>query len=872
MATKNTFIEINESQNIVERFFENDKPHVISFMQLIKYANAIDGEIAVKYNNSIIGASRIDSVFFFYISKLNDRYAIKFKHLDSKIPFDEEDISFPELKHYCKEAIEYVDREGIEKVEPATRKTSEDIESDADVGFSVDETGNPYFYPDYLSQFDKEFQGYKPFFENNKDVKITEYIFTRRVKNALAREDIVTLGDLVNLSIFDIYKIRGIGTNSIYEILRSCKLLCPDNSAYTDAGSFGGIAVEINPPGFNEGDYWEDLQDKVSSIITPENMPDIDTERIADDVVEAYVKRIEDLLICYAKSLKRIKERELDIFVRRATTSETLESISKDYDVTRERIRQLNKKAIRKIQYGLIKGTGSSDEINKINESLIDADEVLVWEVLSYFKCCRKEIWGCLRGVLAKKNVIQNIEQALDLYIEATKQDVGSDGSEPLKEKSRKRYSDWAAEYPEYVVVKKMGYYYSSYGNSALILNELLGYKLVYTSKNNLAYTGGTSRTKIEEALQSANISYIVVESEEIVAVYDGKKKADLICSNSNGPEETENVDVETGEITEPESDKRDENHRYTKELISMLSSRYGFIGFYHYTDFDNLGKILDSGYLICRSMNKNQFTDAADQDALIRAPKWIFDQVRLFYFPLTPFLYKNEGVKPNKNGPHMPRPVALIFDARIALLDGVKHLDGSAINLTEDTNHQTQITKEAKEALSFNWDLITYRGPVPKYGNGITQVFGETNGASITNHKNAEMLLPGRVSIKMLKEIKFRSAADLKQAVSLYGENSLFSIDPSVFNKNHSFLSDYDIEWDQYYGSISIMLKYWVVDNLNRYSHVIKFWNARELLDEVTVDIDNDTAVLEFENYKDVTRIEYYMQNVLCVVWENKE
>ena len=404
MATKNFFIEIHESQDVIERFFENDKLHAISFMQLIKYANAIDRKIAVKYNDSIIGASRIDSVFFFYICKLNKGFAIKFKHLDSKIPFDEKDVSFSELKHYCKEAIEYVDHEGIKKGEPAVRKTSEDNESDFGAGFSVDETGNSSFYPEYLYKFDKEFQEYKPFFEANKDVKITEFIFTRRVKNALAREDIVTLGDLVELSLFDIYKIRGIGTNSIYEILRSCKLLCLDVPANTATGSPGRITVDVNPPGFNDGNYWDELQFRISSIIAPENMPDRDTVMTINDDVEAYVKHIEDLLICYAKSLKRINERELDIFVRRATTSETLESISEDYDVTRERIRQLEKKAIRKIQYGLIKGTGSNNEANKINELLIDANEVLMWEVLSYSMCCRKDIWACLRSVLAKKN------------------------------------------------------------------------------------------------------------------------------------------------------------------------------------------------------------------------------------------------------------------------------------------------------------------------------------------------------------------------------------------------------------------------------------------------------------------------------------
>lgn len=71
---------------------------------------------------------------------------------------------------------------------------------------------------------------------------------------------------------------------------------------------------------------------------------------------------------------------------------------------------------------------------------------------------------------------------------------------------------------------------------------------------------------------------------------------------------------------------------------------------------------------------------------------------IRLFYFPKTPFLYNIEGIKPKRHdlfgemfgeGPHMPRPVALLFSEDVAYMDGIKFCDGSASYLlASNTEH----------------------------------------------------------------------------------------------------------------------------------------------------------------------------------------
>ena len=305
-----------------------------------------------------------------------------------------------------------------------------------------------------------------------------------------------------------------------------------------------------------------------------------------------------------------------------------------------------------------------------------------------------------------------------------------------------------------------------------------------------------------------------------------------------------------------------------TDSLLSLLKEEYGFKGFYHYTDFSNLKEILSSERIVCRNKAKGHFWDSADHTALDRAPEWVGDQVRLFYFPKTPFLYKNEGFKPNASGVHMPRPIALIFDESVAYLNGVKFLNGSAINLTGDEQHRTDITKDVSEAMDYRWDLIAYRGAVPSRDNDIEEVFGERDRGKITNCKNAEMLLPQELNISYLKCIAFRSIADYKQAVELFGESKLFQFKPNLFNNNHTFLNDYSIKQDRQNATISIALYYHEKEKLNNYRHHIIIKNEEVTIEKNEIFVNNNKDSIELVGFTDATKVEYYIDDILCAEW----
>ena len=80
----------------------------------------------------------------------------------------------------------------------------------------------------------------------------------------------------------------------------------------------------------------------------------------------------------------------------------------------------------------------------------------------------------------------------------------------------KKKYADWSEDYPNYLVLTHAGLYYMAWGRSAEVLNEVLDYKLAYTKKNNVPYTGGPNLDRIIEALNANHINYLVVEYGKI--------------------------------------------------------------------------------------------------------------------------------------------------------------------------------------------------------------------------------------------------------------------------------------------------------------------------------------------------------------------
>ncbi len=76
-------------------------------------------------------------------------------------------------------------------------------------------------------------------------------------------------------------------------------------------------------------------------------------------------------------------------------------------------------------------------------------------------------------------------------------------------------YESWAAYYPDYVVIKKEGYYWTCRGESAKVLHDILGYKL--TGSDSYPKTGGPSLDRITGALKRSRKNYVAIEGRTVI-------------------------------------------------------------------------------------------------------------------------------------------------------------------------------------------------------------------------------------------------------------------------------------------------------------------------------------------------------------------
>ncbi|MBO4374345.1 MAG: ATP-dependent helicase, partial [Lachnospiraceae bacterium] len=76
-------------------------------------------------------------------------------------------------------------------------------------------------------------------------------------------------------------------------------------------------------------------------------------------------------------------------------------------------------------------------------------------------------------------------------------------------------YVSWAERFPEHVIVKKEGAFWTTRGKSAEVLNQVLGYKL--GGKPGAYMTGSPAIDPIVQGLNENRISFIVVEGGKII-------------------------------------------------------------------------------------------------------------------------------------------------------------------------------------------------------------------------------------------------------------------------------------------------------------------------------------------------------------------
>ncbi|MBE2934609.1 DUF4433 domain-containing protein [Anoxybacillus flavithermus] len=240
-------------------------------------------------------------------------------------------------------------------------------------------------------------------------------------------------------------------------------------------------------------------------------------------------------------------------------------------------------------------------------------------------------------------------------------------------------------------------------------------------------------------------------------------------------------------------------DHKQIRRTVERLKKVYDFKGPLHFTDFSNLGSIINSGYIYSRKFCHNhniEFYDVADQEVIRHTKLDVQNCVRFYYKEKNMTLYRNEGIKVEGSHPHIPIPVYLLFDEEILYLDYTVFADGNA---------GSQYTTYGKNYEFFNdimdWDTIFHRGPIYLDEGPYKWEF--------KRKRQAELLSTQPISLEYLRKIIFRCDTDYKRACNLFGKNDLYVVDRNMFNNERNFIKDYRIEIDNSINKRSLLLTF---------------------------------------------------------------
>ena len=164
----------------------------------------------------------------------------------------------------------------------------------------------------------------------------------------------------------------------------------------------------------------------------------------------------------------------------------------------------------------------------------------------------------------------------------------------------------------------------------------------------------------------------------------------------------------------------------------------------------------------------------------------------------------------------------------------------------------------------NMDWDKIFHRGSLPIEDSQIKR--------EIVRKRNAELLGLTDISLKYLNKIIFRSKADYKRAINLFGEDDKFELDSSLFNCNNNYIDDYKINSNKdNKKNIDIHLKF-NRRNYQDYSHRIiiksiisdnKVYDKNISFSDAT-DLERHGRIKNLPNNK--LKFTYYMNDILSI------
>ena len=113
--------QVENAKEIIDRFFRNQKNLANEFYGLLKYIKSLDSEIVLRFSSNVIGASRADSIFHFYVVPDSGKFFIKFENLQQRLIFDP--VFRGSYEIYCQKTVELI------KERQKLNKRSREIES-----------------------------------------------------------------------------------------------------------------------------------------------------------------------------------------------------------------------------------------------------------------------------------------------------------------------------------------------------------------------------------------------------------------------------------------------------------------------------------------------------------------------------------------------------------------------------------------------------------------------------------------------------------------------------------------------------------------------------------------------------------------------
>lgn len=366
-------IPIEEAEPVARKYFSGDENFTTAFMTLAKTTWVMDNRVGVCPRNNIIGVSRADSHFYFYISKSGGNYYIKFKNREEKDFFDIGEIDL--FKGYCRDAAIYI------ITNPGCTLTEQ----------------KTLYDPDSFASEDKILGESQELLKSLGDMELPEDLLGSRTYNALVSAGIKTCADLAGKSAQDLLQLEGFGKASLRA---TCIALL--KLAHKDTAEFENeIKIKINPNNDNEA-LIQIRERTVALVAEQEARPLCDNDESRNAALE-FLKDFSIIIENLIKNVQLLTERSTKIICARVFDRRTLADIAGDYDLSRERIRQICQKATRQIK-GKISRYKIPDEYADAISSLInDIDDELYLDCMLLVRENDKFLWEVLSYIVADK-------------------------------------------------------------------------------------------------------------------------------------------------------------------------------------------------------------------------------------------------------------------------------------------------------------------------------------------------------------------------------------------------------------------------------------------------------------------------------------